>query len=200
MTQMKARLAVLFARYFSVARSESDSGEPLFRFWHRRPERRARAARSGAASMALGLTATFFLCGAAFLLVSAPQLPLSFRLLAISLAGMLAFSLGDLILQLDRARQAALQERMWALVDVNHHVRNAMQVILYHKASESGAELPDPVREAIRRIDSVLREKLEQGALPSLAGPPYFVVRMRSEDRAPQGIVGTEFHRARTSL
>jgi hypothetical protein len=194
---MKSRLVALYTRYVAVDPIGSESGV-LARLILGRPERRARSTRSTAAEMAMALSIIFFILGAMFLLVTARHLPLSFRLLAVSLAGLLTAALVDLVLRLERARRGALERSFWTVLDINHHVRNAMQVIVYHAALQPGTELPLPVREAVHRIDAVLREKLNEGAVSSVMPPPHFVLRTRRDDYPAQELMSVDWNHART--
>lgn len=72
----------------------------------------------------------------------------------------IAIAVGLLVFQLltdVHQRYLAMLERLQRIAELNHHVRNALQVIAYHSAAErsgSGAALKEP----IERIESALRE------------------------------------------
>src|SRR5438067_5334618 len=74
-------------------------------------------------------------------------------------AGMLAWLAGRYYA---RARQAALN-RLRATADVNHHVRNALSAVLYSVHLNRDPELMRITKDAVSRIDWVLREVLRDG-------------------------------------
>ena len=74
-------------------------------------------------------------------------------------AGMLAWLAGRYYA---RARQAALN-RLRATADVNHHVRNALTAVLYSVHLNRDPELMRITKDAVSRIDWVLREVLRDG-------------------------------------
>ena len=74
-------------------------------------------------------------------------------------AGLLAWLAGRYYA---RARQAALN-RLRATADVNHHVRNALTAVLYSVHLNRDPELMRITKDAVSRIDWVLREVLRDG-------------------------------------
>jgi hypothetical protein len=75
-----------------------------------------------------------------------------------------------------------LQDVERLVVDMNHHVRNALQVISYANATNTGGRFTTEVRESVQRIDWALREVLGERAAklgvqpltrpPDWPGPP----------------------------
>ncbi len=59
-----------------------------------------------------------------------------------------------------RARYEALVERLELIGDMNHHIRNALQVIDYHNRTDERAHAVQQVSEAVTRIEWTLREVL----------------------------------------
>ena len=64
-----------------------------------------------------------------------------------------------------------LREVQHLVADMNHHVRNALQVISYANATNTGGKFNDQVRQSIQRIDWALREVLGERALRLGAQP-----------------------------
>jgi len=60
------------------------------------------------------------------------------------------------------AHYTAVLDRLQLIADLNHHIRNALQVIAYLNVSAPGRseEVIEQVREAVARIDSVLKDML----------------------------------------
>jgi hypothetical protein len=73
------------------------------------------------------------------------------------LIGMLA---GFLVFAYERHQHKLVLERMRVIAEMNHHVRNALQPILYSPFLKEQAEQVRLIQEGIRRIDWALREVL----------------------------------------
>jgi len=70
----------------------------------------------------------------------------------------------------ERLRQAD-SERLRVAADVNHHVRNALTTVLYSVHVKNDPELIKVTREAVDRIDWILREVLwDSDEQPSISG------------------------------
>ncbi len=70
-------------------------------------------------------------------------------------------------------RHKALLNRLQRIADINHHVRNALQVIAYHARfdQEQSERVIQEINSAVTRIEWVLREVLpEPEEEPSLIG------------------------------
>jgi hypothetical protein len=58
-----------------------------------------------------------------------------------------------------------LQSRMVIVAEMNHHIRNALQVICYYAYRESDQRVVQMIKDSVNRIDWALRE-----VLPNFAG------------------------------
>ena len=67
---------------------------------------------------------------------------------------------GMLVYGYERGRSRYLTERLKTIELMNHHVRNALQVITYSTYVEAQARPIHEIREAVNRIDWALREIL----------------------------------------
>ncbi len=76
-----------------------------------------------------------------------------------SLAGLIAGVLVFRVLQFGRERRARIEERLQTISDMNHHIRNALQVISFSAGSAHDQHL-EGIREAVDRIQWALREVL----------------------------------------
>ena len=88
------------------------------------------------------------------------------RLVAVSgwLAGLddaaAAIAIGLLIYLFERHRERMLLERLQTIALMNHHVRNALQVLAYSQYERDRTRQAQIIRDAILRIDWALREIL----------------------------------------
>ncbi len=73
------------------------------------------------------------------------------------LIGVLA---GLLVFAYERHQHKAVLDRMRIIADMNHHVRNALQTILYSPFLEEQTEQVRIIQEGTRRIEWALREVL----------------------------------------
>lgn len=73
------------------------------------------------------------------------------------LIGILA---GFLVFAYERHQHKLVLEKMRVIAEMNHHVRNALQPILYSPFLKEQAEQVRLIQEGIRRIDWALREVL----------------------------------------
>ncbi len=72
-----------------------------------------------------------------------------------------ALAVGLLVFQLltdIQERYQAMMDRLQRVVELNHHIRNALQVIAYHNVPERGERAIQQVNAEVLRIESVLRE------------------------------------------
>lgn len=74
--------------------------------------------------------------------------------------GVLAGALIYRTLLQSRARYQALAERLEVIGEMNHHIRNALQVIDYHNRTDEREHAVQQVSEAVTRIEWTLREVL----------------------------------------
>jgi hypothetical protein len=71
-------------------------------------------------------------------------------------AGLLFFSFSNY----DRLRRNLVQERLRTIAEMNHHIRNALQVITYATAAKVEPGSVDLIRNSVERIEWPLREVL----------------------------------------
>ena len=64
------------------------------------------------------------------------------------------------VIRIERERRAAMQQRLRTIAEMNHHIRNALQVITYVTISQDRAESVDLIRSSVERIEWALREVL----------------------------------------
>jgi hypothetical protein len=82
-------------------------------------------------------------------------------------AGFLFYSLGNN----ERVRRNQVRERLHTIAEMNHHIRNALQVITYAAATENNAKSMELIRSSVDRVEWALREVLPgHTSLP--ASPP----------------------------
>ena len=64
----------------------------------------------------------------------------------------------------ERAKQEAMQQRIHTVAELNHHIRNALQVIRYAGGAKSSSDATQLqlINEAVARIDWALREVLSK--------------------------------------
>ena len=72
----------------------------------------------------------------------------------------LAGTAGGIVLWYERLRTRALLQRLLLVSEMNHHVRNALQAVIYAAAVQKDEQLSTIVRDAVERIDWALREVL----------------------------------------
>lgn len=77
-----------------------------------------------------------------------------------ALGGLVAGGLSFRLLQYERERRARLRQKIAIIADMNHHVRNALQVISFHAYSSADKEQLEAVRESMDRIQWALKEVL----------------------------------------
>src|SRR3954468_13171381 len=78
-----------------------------------------------------------------------------------------AILIGALVAQmavLYRQREAQAQARVQRIAEMNHHVRNALQVITYWSLEEKEKRQVELVQDAVNRIQWALREVLPRDA------------------------------------
>jgi two-component sensor histidine kinase len=69
---------------------------------------------------------------------------------------------GLIVLWYERLRTRALLQRLLIIREMNHHVRNALQVVIYAASAHKDEDLAEQVRDAVRRIDWALNEVLPE--------------------------------------
>ena len=76
------------------------------------------------------------------------------------LAGLLAATLVFTVLAVGREQRRRLAERMDAMNEVNHHIRNALQSLAFTAAALKGTKNAEAIGEAVQRIQWALHEVL----------------------------------------
>ena len=76
------------------------------------------------------------------------------------LGGVVAGALMFRLLLYERERRARLRRKMAIISDMNHHVRNALQVISFQTFSAADKEQLETIRESMERIQWALKEIL----------------------------------------
>lgn len=71
-------------------------------------------------------------------------------------AGFLFFSLTNN----ERLRRKVISQRLRTIAEMNHHIRNSLQVITYATAAQNNLESVDMIRSSVERIEWALREVL----------------------------------------
>ncbi len=77
-----------------------------------------------------------------------------------ALAGLIAGLLIFKLLSFERERRLRMEERLHTIGDMNHHIRNALQVIAFSVHSASNRKELEEITEAVNRIQWALREVL----------------------------------------
>ncbi|HEY6249933.1 MAG TPA: hypothetical protein VI685_08220 [Candidatus Angelobacter sp.] len=132
---------------------------------HRRSSLRLFLARqSGALSLVVTavVTALGFFLNVLLLREGIPRKDLI--LLSSLVTGLVAGWLFYQFLRNERARQEAVQQRIHTVAELNHHIRNALQVIRYAGGAKSTSDATQLqlINEAVARIDWALREVLSR--------------------------------------
>jgi hypothetical protein len=71
-------------------------------------------------------------------------------------AGFLFFSLSNY----ERLRRKLVRERLSTIAEMNHHIRNALQVITYATATDNQKNSVNMIHSSVERIEWALREVL----------------------------------------
>jgi hypothetical protein len=95
-------------------------------------------------------------------------------------AGIVAAIFATYGFYLHRQREAELRLRVDRIVEMNHHVRNALQVIAYWSVADRDKREMELIREAVDRIEWALRE-----ILPRELGAPTPFRRKPSASAGP---------------
>jgi hypothetical protein len=78
------------------------------------------------------------------------------------LVGAVAAVVVYLLAEFENRRQRAIAERLKVIADLNHHIRNALQVISYQSSFREEKESIATIDDAVKRISWALREVLPQ--------------------------------------
>jgi hypothetical protein len=82
-----------------------------------------------------------------------------------ALTGIVAGFLFYSLINNERLRRNFVSERLRTIAEMNHHIRNSLQVITYAAATEKNAQSVELIRSSVERIEWALREVLP-GDLP----------------------------------
>ena len=85
-------------------------------------------------------------------------------------AGLLFYSLTNY----ERLRRNLIRNRLRTIAEMNHHIRNSLQVITYANTAQKNAESVKMIRSSVERIEWALREVLP-GHVEVPATPPEHV-------------------------
>jgi type II secretory pathway component PulM len=152
----------------------SDSGRPRLQISIQQPWF-ARTSRVQRALVGCAVGAFIFLSGGVLdWFVTRQYLPR----ISLMLAGAaVALAVGLLVFQIltdIQERYQAMMDRLQRVVELNHHIRNALQVIAYHNVPERSERAIQQVNAEVLRIESVLREV--SAALGDNADVPVAIV------------------------
>jgi hypothetical protein len=85
-------------------------------------------------------------------------------------AGYLFFSLSNY----ERLRRKLVRERLSTIAEMNHHIRNALQVITYATATDNQKDSVNLIHSSVERIEWALREVLPGHSTASDASPKTY--------------------------
>ncbi|MFZ0707472.1 MAG: hypothetical protein WAM71_17870 [Candidatus Korobacteraceae bacterium] len=77
--------------------------------------------------------------------------------------GLTGLAVGLLYLQLtrvERERRGLVQQRLRTIAEMNHHIRNALQIIAYANVTSDKEKSVELIRSSVERIEWALREVL----------------------------------------
>ena len=129
------------------------------------------------ASLAILIAGAVALVGVSFdrLLLKEGISRLDVRVLSNCLTGIVTGAFFYVFARKQQELHKLLRGRMEIIAEINHHIRNALQVISYYAYREADQRVVQMIRDAVNRIDWALREVLPQFAamgepkLPALA-------------------------------
>ena len=159
----------------------SESGRPQLRVYPQQPWF-AVLSRAQRALIGLATGAIIFLSGGALdWFVTRQYLPrISLMMAGAAVASAVGLLVFQILAQIQERYQAMLG-RLLRIVELNHHIRNALQVIAYHNVPERPERAVQQVNAEIVRIESVLREV--SAALGERADSSISIVRGKRSDR-----------------
>src|SRR5271169_2069141 len=136
----------------------SDLGRPRLQISIQQPWFAA-ISRVQRALVGLALGVFIFLCGGVLdWFVTRQYLP---RISLIFAGAAVALAVGVLVFQIltdIQERYQAMLGRLQRIAELNHHIRNALQVIAYHNVAERSERAIQQVNAEIGRVESVLRD------------------------------------------
>jgi hypothetical protein len=126
---------------------------------HREPSESGISYRTTSGLRPFAVGGIVFILGLSANWLSQTVLPSRWHTIDDLLLGVVA---GLIVLWYERLRTRALLQRLIVIREMNHHVRNALQVVIYAASAHKDEELADQVRDAVRRIDWALKEVLPE--------------------------------------
>lgn len=135
----------------------------------------------------VGLTVFVVDGGMEYLLLNQGVSQAGTLLVSDAFAGIVAAVFATYGFYLQRQREAELRERVHHIVEMNHHVRNALQVIAYWSVADRDKKEMELIRQAVDRIEWALREILPRGLdtpMPFQRKPPSSVLPADKIDRS----------------
>lgn len=87
-----------------------------------------------------------------------------------ALTGIVAGLLFYTLTSYERLRRNLIRDRLRTIAEMNHHIRNSLQVITYATATQKNADSVDMIRRSVERIEWALREVLPghvEGPVPA---------------------------------
>ncbi len=70
------------------------------------------------------------------------------------------------VIRIERERRAMVQQRLRTIAEMNHHIRNALQVIAYASVTADSTKSVELIRTSVERIEWALREVLPGHVTP----------------------------------
>ena len=71
----------------------------------------------------------------------------------------------------ERLRRNVISQRLRTISEMNHHIRNSLQVITYATATQRSSESVEMIRSSVERIEWALREVLPSEIHGPIAAP-----------------------------
>ena len=121
-----------------------------------------RDSRSGDLLLALSVVLVVTAIGIGFDWLLSKEGVTRFDILVLS-NGLTGIAVGLLYLTLshmERERRAQVQQQLRTIAEMNHHIRNALQVIAYASASTDKTQSVELIGQSVTRIEWALREVL----------------------------------------
>jgi hypothetical protein len=82
----------------------------------------------------------------------------------------IAIVLGCVVLLYEKRRRRSLEARLKVIREMNHHVRNALQVLSYGAMRQEDQKMKTMMSESVARIDWALREVLPSDDAAGMTG------------------------------
>jgi hypothetical protein len=143
--------------------------------------------KSIVSGLLVGLTVFVVDGGMEYLLLANGVSQTGTLLVSDAFAGIVAAIFATYGFYLHGQREAELQQRVDRIVEMNHHVRNALQVITYWSPADREKKEMELIRQAVERIEWALREILPRGLgmpTPFRRKPPTSAPPVKPIDRS----------------